>query len=60
RRVYFEEGWVEASVYRIASLGPGDTVEGPSIIEAPDSTIVLPPESAGAMDSAGSIIITLG
>ncbi len=60
RRVYFEEGWVEASVYRIASLGPGDTVEGPSIIEAPDSTIVLPPGSAGAMDSAGSIVITLG
>ena len=60
RRVYFEEGWVEASVYRITSLGPGDAVEGPSIIEAADSTIVLPPGSAGVMDSSGSIIITLG
>jgi 5-oxoprolinase (ATP-hydrolysing) len=40
-RAYFEHGWQEVPVYKVEDLKPGHTVEGPSIIIQPISTVVL-------------------
>jgi len=40
-RAYFENGWQEVPVYKVEDLKPGHTVEGPSIIIQPISTVVL-------------------
>ena len=59
RLVYFEEGWVEARVYRRERLMPGAEVEGPAVIESSDSTILIPPGYRGVVDPYLSIRIPL-
>ena len=41
--VYVGGGWVEASVYERRDLGPGVEIAGPSIVEQPDTTVLLLP-----------------
>jgi N-methylhydantoinase A/oxoprolinase/acetone carboxylase beta subunit len=44
RRAYWGElGWVETAVYRQDLLRPGNVIEGPAIIEAEDTTVVIEP-----------------
>ncbi|WP_332694396.1 hydantoinase/oxoprolinase family protein [Bosea sp. (in: a-proteobacteria)] len=40
RRAFFGE-WREVPVFRFEALGPGNTVEGPAIVEAETTTVVL-------------------
>lgn len=44
----------DAAVLRGAPA-PGERVEGPAIAELPESTLVVPPGWAGAVDGAGSV-----
>jgi N-methylhydantoinase A len=45
RRVLAAPGvWVDARVIRRAALGIGERIEGPAIIEEPDSTTYVPPD----------------
>ncbi|WP_256205093.1 hypothetical protein [Aeropyrum camini] len=37
---------MESSVYRLEDLGVGSRLDGPAVVEAPDSTIVIPPAGA--------------
>ena len=60
RPVYFEGGWVEAGVYRVEDLAPGSLVEGPAVVEAPDSTILVPPGYTGLVDDYGGLHIERG
>jgi N-methylhydantoinase A/acetophenone carboxylase len=43
RRAYWELGAVETPVYRLELLERGNAIDGPAIIEAEDTTIVIEP-----------------
>jgi N-methylhydantoinase A len=58
RLAYFASvGHVETEIYRGSSLRPGDRVEGPAVIEEPDTTIVVFPESAVSVTVAGNYLM---
>ena len=50
---------VETPVYPGPELAPGQIIQGPAIIEYPETTIVLQPFASGSLDAYGSIIIEL-
>ena len=50
REVYFVGKWVSVKVYDLEKLQCGNSVEGPAIIEAKDTTVVIPPDRKMAMD----------
>jgi N-methylhydantoinase A len=58
RPVVFERGAapVDTPVHPREAIG---TLEGPAIVEAYDSTIVLPPGSLAAVDGGGNLVITV-
>jgi 5-oxoprolinase (ATP-hydrolysing) len=63
RRVYFPEanGYAEGTpVYRRGDLGVGVRVEGPAIVEEPESTTVLGPGDSLVVDGSGSLRIKVG
>ncbi len=62
REVYSRERaeWVPFAVYERAGLRPGNTVEGPAIVEQPDSTTVVPPAYRGGVDAYLNLIIERG
>jgi N-methylhydantoinase A len=59
RQVYFNGAWVETPIYQRELLIPGDSFEGPAIIEEMSSTTVLPPDDSASVDEWGNIRITL-
>jgi N-methylhydantoinase A/acetophenone carboxylase len=51
REVFWKEkGYIETPVYNQELLSPGNTIKGPAIIEAEDTTIVLPADRTYRMD----------
>jgi N-methylhydantoinase A/oxoprolinase/acetone carboxylase beta subunit len=52
-----DTGWLDTSVYSLTDLRPGNRIEGPAIIEAPDTTIVLDPSRSFRIDDRGNGII---
>ncbi|MCF8568542.1 hydantoinase/oxoprolinase family protein [Alicyclobacillus tolerans] len=61
REVYFDEvdQFVRVRVYDRRTLGPGDWIQGPSIVEQMDATTVIPPYSTAHVDDYGNIVIEL-
>ena len=60
RRVYFyRTGFVETPVYRSEDLGPGHSLTGPSIVERPDTTIVVGAGQRLEVEPYGNLIIHL-
>ncbi|MBV8432271.1 MAG: hydantoinase/oxoprolinase family protein [Solirubrobacterales bacterium] len=59
RRTFWgaDRGWLEAAVYDESRLAPGNRVEGPAIVEAPDTTIVIDPDRRLVVDERGSSVI---
>ncbi|MGC4955336.1 hydantoinase/oxoprolinase family protein [Actinomadura citrea] len=57
RTVYFD-AWEEAAVYRREKLAPGDTVEGPAVIEEFGSTLPLHPGFTATLDGHGNLVVT--
>jgi N-methylhydantoinase A len=55
RRVRFEGDWLEAEVLR-GEPAAGTDVAGPCVLELPETTLVLPPGWAGAVDEHGTIV----
>jgi N-methylhydantoinase A len=47
----------DTQVYSGRELGSGATIAGPAIIDYPDTTVVLPPGTEGAIDRYGNVII---
>jgi N-methylhydantoinase A/oxoprolinase/acetone carboxylase beta subunit len=46
RKVYFgTDGWTPTKIYDMDGLKAGNVVEGPSIIEHPMTTLVVPPDA---------------
>lgn len=52
-----EHGWIESGVYDLASLKPGNVVDGPAVIEAIDTTIVVDADRSFRVDERGSGVI---
>ncbi len=50
REVYFEDKWYEFNIFEMKELKPGNVVVGPSIIEHPATTLVVPPDNRIRMD----------
>jgi N-methylhydantoinase A/oxoprolinase/acetone carboxylase beta subunit len=50
RDVYWRGHWKPFSIYEMDNLVPGNVVEGPSIVEHPATTLVVPPDYLIKMD----------
>ncbi len=50
-------GFEETPVYDYAALAPGHVVDGPAVVEAADTTILVAPEWSGAMDAYGFLTL---
>ncbi|HEY8480797.1 MAG TPA: hydantoinase/oxoprolinase family protein [Spirillospora sp.] len=59
RPVYFD-AWEETPVYRREKLAPGDTIEGPAVIEEFGSTFPLHPGFTARLDGHGNLVVTRG
>jgi N-methylhydantoinase A/acetophenone carboxylase len=55
RRAYWPERseWVDTSLYDADSLQPGNVIDGPAVVEAPLTTIVVPPGMRYSIDRYG-------
>jgi N-methylhydantoinase A/acetone carboxylase beta subunit len=51
REIYWDNKWVTAKIFEMGLLKPGNVIEGPSIIEAPAATFVVPPGFRTRLDS---------
>ncbi|MGE0681825.1 MAG: hydantoinase/oxoprolinase family protein [Candidatus Binatia bacterium] len=62
RSVYWRElkRFVSTPIYSGAKLAARQNIEGPAIIEMPETTLVLHPGSAGQLDEYGNFIISIG
>ena len=61
RPAYFPAagGFVATPVLDRAALRPGDTVQGPALIEERECTLVLPPNTRAACDAALNLVVDL-
>ena len=57
RQVFFRDEFVPAAVYDRALLGPGDTIDGPAVIEQLDSTTLVWPGGAARVDEFGNLLL---
>jgi len=59
RQVWFRGGARPTPVFERDELKPGQAVEGPAIIDAPDSTMLVHPGQSARMDEYRNITLTL-
>ncbi|WP_079890836.1 hydantoinase/oxoprolinase family protein [Halococcus agarilyticus] len=58
RSVVFDDERHETSVYAREALAPGREIDGPAILEATESTAVVPPSWRAAVADDGSLILS--
>lgn len=58
RPLHEEHGWVDAAVLNRGAMAPGDTVDGPAVLEQSDATTVLPTGWSATVDELGNLAIT--
>lgn len=54
-----EKRFLDTPVYERARLLPGNRVDGPAVIEEPESTLIIGPRSHGTVHDTGCIIVRL-
>jgi N-methylhydantoinase A len=54
-----DTGTVVTTLYDRTRLVPGDQFEGPAVIAAPESTIVVPPHTRAEVDAYGTVLLSL-
>ncbi len=60
RLVHFaDHGWLQTRIVDRTRLTAGDEIAGPCVVEDVDSTVVLPPGTAGGVDALGNIVVEL-
>ncbi|MEX0338156.1 MAG: hydantoinase/oxoprolinase family protein [Arenibacterium sp.] len=57
RQVHFGADWLETRIYDRLSLPVGARIEGPAILEQPDTTVLIEPGLEGRVDRFGNTII---
>jgi N-methylhydantoinase A len=62
RPAYFRElgGFVSTAVYQRSDLAPSSTIEGPAIVEEPDSTTIVGPDAQLRVGDLGHLVVTFG
>jgi N-methylhydantoinase A/acetone carboxylase beta subunit len=50
REIYWDGDWHDASILEMEHIQPGNTVTGPSVIEAPATTVLVPPGFKAPLD----------
>ena len=56
---YPERGWQESSVYEYEKLQPKNMIRGPSIVESPVTTVVIPAGVHAVVDPFGNLAVDL-
>ena len=51
RRIYFRHKWHRADTYEMDDLKSGNLVRGPSVIEAPNTTLLVPPKAEAYLNN---------
>ncbi|MEO1102929.1 MAG: hydantoinase/oxoprolinase family protein [Pseudomonadota bacterium] len=59
RRVFLGK-WCDVPVYERAGMGAGTVVEGPAVVEQPDSTVLMLAGWTGTVDGLGNLILRRG
>ncbi|MEQ6250841.1 hydantoinase/oxoprolinase family protein [Sulfitobacter sp. HNIBRBA3233] len=57
RRVHFADSWHETRIYDRLALPVGAVIEGPAILEQPDTTVLIEPDLVGRVDDFGNTLI---
>jgi N-methylhydantoinase A len=57
RKVHFGDQWHDTAVYARLDLPVGTIIEGPAILEQPDTTVLIEPNLIGKVDAFGNTII---
>lgn len=57
RQVHYEDGPLDTAIFDRATLGDGDVIAGPALIEEPASVTVLRPDQNLTVDRFGNMII---
>ncbi|MDQ0316846.1 hydantoinase/oxoprolinase family protein [Amorphus orientalis] len=59
RSVYYDGSWLETPIFVREALPADAVIDGPAIVEQPDSTLVLDPRSTARIDAIGNIVVEL-
>ena len=59
RRIYIDKNWVDVTVYNRLDLPVGASIDGPAILEQPDTTIFLEQDTIGLVDQFGNFRIVM-
>lgn len=51
-------GWQDVSIYDYVALRRGHEIQGPAIVEAPTTTVVVPSNTQAVVDRLGNLVIT--
>jgi N-methylhydantoinase A/oxoprolinase/acetone carboxylase beta subunit len=51
REIYWDTAWVKADIWEMDLLHPGSVVTGPAVIEAPATTLLVPPGFEAQLDT---------
>lgn len=57
REVYFGGKWHKTRIYDRLALPVGAVIQGPAILEQPDTTVLIEPDLVGRVDSFGNTMI---
>jgi len=59
RRVFLDagRGWQDADIFDYRDLAAGHELKGPSVVEAPTTTIALPEGCVGRVDRFGNLVV---
>jgi len=57
RQVHFGDAWHETAIYARLELPVGTIIQGPAILEQPDTTVLIEPHLQGRVDAFGNTII---
>ncbi|NRB04030.1 MAG: hydantoinase/oxoprolinase family protein, partial [Rhodobacteraceae bacterium] len=57
RKVHFGNDWYETAIYDRLNLAVGTEIDGPAILEQPDTTVLIEPGLRGRVDRLGNTII---
>lgn len=53
-----QHGRQPANIYDYRSLGSGHTIVGPAVVEAPTTTVAVPPGTTARVDRLGNLVMT--
>ena len=59
RQVWAGGDWIECPTYERAALPWGAELDGPAIVEQPDTTVWLEPSTSARVDEAGNLVVKL-